>query len=120
MLLDRRVTAAFTVYRKNRHCPILIVLTVADNKVQVIERANVLMVSHAIKEASSGQRIKVISDDTHVLVLLAHRSFNNTKGMAEVESFTIDSTDSSATVSTSKRSPKYMLPLCQIYQQPTI
>ena len=55
-----------------------------------------LMVSHAIKEASSGQRIKVISDDTHVLVFLAHRSFNNTKGMAEVESFTIDSTHSSA------------------------
>ena len=54
------------------------------------------MVCHAIKEASAGQRIKVLSDDTDVLVIMGHHYFNNTMGLADIDSVTMESTDSSA------------------------
>ena len=60
------------------------------------EETDVLMVCHAIKEASVGQRIKVVSDDTDVLVIMAHHYFNNTKGLADFDTFTFESTDSPA------------------------
>lgn len=56
------------------------------------EKAVVLMAFHVIHESSLGRtNIRVVSDDTDVLVILAHHLYKKTKGLSQDVTLTIES-----------------------------
>lgn len=63
------------------------------------EEADVLMAFHVINESSLGQRnIRVVSDDTDVLIILAHHLHMKTKGLSQNMTLSIESCTSTHNV----------------------